>query len=95
MVSYLRGSVIGAIIGWGQTSGSYFPTGPNQKIEDWLRAGVKLVWVIDPDAKVVFCHEPTAVATRREADTLTGDPVLPGFAVPVAELFRLAGSVGA
>ena len=28
MVSYLRGSVIGAIIGWGQTSGSYFPTGP-------------------------------------------------------------------
>jgi Uma2 family endonuclease len=61
----------------------------NRKTEEWLAAGAKLVWVIDPDPKIVFCHTPTGVVIRREADTLTGDPVLPGFNVPVADLFRL------
>lgn len=61
----------------------------NRKVEEWLGAGVKLVWVIDPEAKLVHCHQPAAAATRRELDTLTGDPVLPGFAIPVADLFRL------
>ena len=64
----------------------------NQKIAEWLGAGVRLVWVIDPDARTVFGYHadrPDTADIRREADTLTGDPVLPGFAVPVAELFRL------
>ena len=50
----------------------------NQKVADWLKAGVRLVWVIDPEAKTVFCHDrdqPGVVAIRREADTLTGEPV--------------------
>ena len=59
------------------------------RIRDWQTAGAKLVWVIDPDPKIVFCHAPTGVVIRRESDTHTGDPVLPGFAVPVADLFRL------
>ncbi|MGL6096353.1 MAG: Uma2 family endonuclease, partial [Fimbriiglobus sp.] len=56
----------------------------NRKVEDWLRAGTRLVWVIDPDARLVFGHRPDGVDIRREADSLTGEPVLPGFTVPVA-----------
>ena len=64
----------------------------NRTVQEWLTAGAKLVWVIDPDAKLVFCHRPDGVDIRREADTLTGEPVLPGFSCPVADLFRLPGA---
>jgi Uma2 family endonuclease len=67
----------------------------NRKVQEWLAAGAKLVWVIDPDAKLVFCHRPDGVDIRREADTLTGEPVLAGFACPVADLFRLPGAAAA
>ncbi|MBX9582237.1 MAG: Uma2 family endonuclease [Gemmataceae bacterium] len=60
-----------------------------EKIEDWLGAGVPLVWEVAPKSRLVVCHRPDGSVTRRDGDTLTGDPVLPGFAVPVADLFRL------
>ena len=59
----------------------------NRKTREWLIAGAKMVWVIDPDEKIVVCHTPVDVVIRREGDALTGDPVLPGFSVPVVELF--------
>lgn len=69
----------------------------NQKTREWLDAGVRLVWVIDPDARTVFAYHRDRPATAdivREGDTLTGDPVLPGFALPAADLFRFpAGNV--
>jgi Uma2 family endonuclease len=61
----------------------------NRKVEEWLRAGARLVWVIDPDPRLAFAHRPDGVEVRREADALTGDPVLPGLVVPLADLFRL------
>jgi Uma2 family endonuclease len=64
----------------------------NQKVAEWLGAGVRLVWVIDPDAQTVYAYRtdrPNTSDVWRAADTLTGEPVLPGFAVPVADLFRL------
>ena len=64
----------------------------NQKLAEWLAAGAKLVWVIDPDAKTVqgyFSARPNSPGLWREGDTLPGEPVLPGFSVPVADLFRL------
>ena len=57
------------------------------KVRDYLAAGAALVWVADPDARTVTAHrvnQPPAVFAA--ADTLTADPVIPGFAVPVAEL---------
>jgi Uma2 family endonuclease len=59
------------------------------KREFWLAAGVRVVWEVDPDAKLVLAHSAAGVARFREADTLTAEPVLPGFAVPVADLFKL------
>jgi Uma2 family endonuclease len=59
-----------------------------EKVEDWLNAGVRLVWVIDPATKTVRVHragQPTQVL--HEQDTLSGEDVLPGFACKVSELF--------
>ena len=60
------------------------------KCDEYFRAGVRVVWVIDPDARVVAAHNADgSVQLFRDADPLTCD-LLPGFAVPVANLF--AGS---
>lgn len=63
------------------------------KRKEWLAAGAKLVWVVDPDDRSVSAYrsgEPVRVF--QETDTLTGDPVLAGFSCPVADLFRLPGA---
>jgi Uma2 family endonuclease len=66
-------------------------TGPEveAKVHEYLAAGVELVWVADPDARTVTAHRANqSPQVFAAADTLTADPVIPGFAVPVAELFR-------
>jgi Uma2 family endonuclease len=66
-------------------------TGPEveAKVREYLTAGVELVWLADPDAQTVTAHRPNQPSQVFAAtDTLTADPVIPGFAVPVAELFR-------
>jgi Uma2 family endonuclease len=66
-------------------------TGPEveAKVREYLAAGVELVWVADPDARTVTAHRPSQPPqVFAAADTLTADPVIPGFAVPVADLFR-------
>jgi len=60
------------------------------KKQEYFDAGVKLVWVLEPDDRTVAAHEPgKPVKLFTTADTLVTD-LLPGFAVPVAKLF--AGS---
>ena len=59
-----------------------------EKIELYLAAGVPLVWVIDPDLRVVHVHrpneEPVSYNIRQQ---LTAEPHLPGFQIAVADLF--------
>jgi Uma2 family endonuclease len=60
-----------------------------QKVSDYLTAGVRAVWVIDPRRRTVKVHrvgEPPQVL--READTLTAEGIFPGLAYPVASLFQ-------
>lgn len=63
------------------------------KTELWLSAGVLLVWNIDPKAQAVTVHqagrEPQIVGID---DVLGGADVLPGFTLPVRNLFRETGS---
>lgn len=62
----------------------------NEKRTEWLEAGAQLVWVVYPDRQEVYAHWPDGTATLfRRTDTLTAEPVLPEFRVPVADLFRL------
>jgi Uma2 family endonuclease len=60
-----------------------------EKIAEYLRMGVRLVWVIDPQRQriTVFApdQEPTTYAAENELD---GGEVLPGFRCRVAEFFE-------
>ena len=60
-----------------------------RKALDYLEAGTRLVWVLDPVAKIVMVYrsENDIETLTREA-TLTGEDVVPGFTCPVAQLFE-------
>jgi Uma2 family endonuclease len=64
----------------------------NERLEDWLAAGVKLIWVVHPVKKTVEVHLAENSHRLRVGDTLTADPVLSGFSLPLADLFARAGS---
>ena len=58
------------------------------KVALYLQAGVRLVWLVDPDEQTVIVFRPDATPEKLDATmTLDGGDVLPGFSVPVAELF--------
>ena len=59
-----------------------------QKAFDYLEAGTRLVWVLDPVAKAVTVYRSESdIETLTHAATLTGESVVPGFACPVGQLF--------
>lgn len=63
------------------------------KRNEWLAAGAKLVWIVDPDERSVTAYQSGKQPTLyQNGDTLPGEPVLPGFSVAVADLFRLPTS---
>jgi Uma2 family endonuclease len=59
-----------------------------EKIEIYQKAGVALVWVVNPYDQTITIYrldtEPELVNVRQE---LSGEPHLPGFCVAVAEVF--------
>jgi Uma2 family endonuclease len=58
------------------------------KIDEYFRAGVRLVWVIFPAHGLVHVYESwTTVRILTRADTLDGGAVVPGFQLPLRELF--------
>lgn len=58
------------------------------KLQFYLRHGVRLVWVVDPEDETVTVYAPDADSRLlRRADTLDGGEVLPEFALPLADLF--------
>lgn len=59
-----------------------------ERVEEYFRAGVPLVWLVLPAQERVYIYtSPTAVRILSRADELTGDPVLPAFRLPLADLF--------
>jgi Uma2 family endonuclease len=69
-------------------SSSNTPAEMARKRLDYFTAGVRLVWEIDPDARTVSVY--TGVDTVRllsAQDTLDGGAVLPGFTLPLRDLF--------
>lgn len=62
------------------------------KVAEYLAAGVRVVWVFYPERGLADVYEPAGVARHlTRADTLDGGPVLPGFTLPLAELFPPPG----
>ena len=60
-----------------------------KKLRTYLEAGVKLVWIIDPDIETITVHQPAAEPMMlRKSETMVGDPHLPGLQFPVAAVFE-------
>jgi Uma2 family endonuclease len=60
-----------------------------QKVGQWLAGGVRLVWVVYPEAREVVVHHPDRHSqTLVLGEELSGEDVVPGFRVAVSELFE-------
>ncbi len=61
-----------------------------QKIREYLAAGARLVWVVDPHNRTVTAHHPSGDArTYSGAEPVGGEDVLPGFSFCASDLFEI------
>jgi Uma2 family endonuclease len=59
-----------------------------EKVERYHRAGVALVWLVQPRRRAVEVHASgQAPRLLREGDVLDSGDVVPGFRLPVADIF--------
>jgi Uma2 family endonuclease len=62
--------------------------GGQQRILDYVEAGVPLVWVIDPRSRSAIAYRADGSARLvRENEVLDAEEIVPGFRLPLAELF--------
>ncbi len=60
----------------------------SDKVAEWIEAGSRSVWVVDPRSRTVIVHEPEREPRLLdEADTLFGGDLLPGFELDVRRIF--------
>lgn len=58
-----------------------------EKVADWLKAGTRLVWVVDPGRRQVCIYHADGTETLlSDADTLDGEDVLPGFEIKIVDI---------
>ena len=61
-----------------------------RKITDYLTNGVEVVWLIDPEQRIVTVYQPDKTPVIVQGDQeLTCESILPGFRCVLDELFRL------
>jgi Uma2 family endonuclease len=66
------------------------PAELQEKVADYIGAGVRRVWVVDPRTRSVTVHRPDGSARLLKVDdVLEGEDVLPGFALRLDRLFAL------
>lgn len=59
-----------------------------KKVREWLQFGARMVWVVSPELRTITVYRSlNDIVVLTENDTLDGGEVIPGFAVPVAEIF--------
>ena len=60
-----------------------------RKLQEYFAAGVRMAWVIDPATRTVSVHrsggEPRSVTA---GEVIAGEDVLPGFELPVDDVFE-------
>ncbi len=60
----------------------------NLKVSEYFAAGTRLVWIIDPDTHTAEVYTTPGECRRLKAtQSLDGGEVLPGFKLPLKELF--------
>jgi Uma2 family endonuclease len=59
-----------------------------QKVQEYVGAGVRLVWVVNPDNRTVRVHRLEGTTTDLdELDEVSGENVLPGFTCRAGDFF--------
>jgi Uma2 family endonuclease len=59
------------------------------KVQNWLDAGCRVVWLVDPRRQTVHVHQSgSEIQVFGLSDTLADGPLLPGFSLAVAEIFK-------
>ena len=58
------------------------------KVAEWLKSGARAVWVVSPKLHTVTVYcSLTEIVVLTENDRLDGGDVVPGFQIPIAEIF--------
>ncbi len=58
------------------------------KMQEYLENGAKLGWLIDPENKRVYVYRPgEPVRELKNPESVSGDPVLPGFVLDLREIW--------
>ncbi len=58
------------------------------KVAEWLESGVRMLWVVSPKMRAVTVYRSlTEIAVLTDKDRLDGGDVVPGFQIPIAEIF--------
>ncbi len=58
-----------------------------EKLYEYTRAGIRLVWIVDPHHKTAIVAHGGRLRSIGPDGQLEGFDVLPGFALPLADLF--------
>ena len=57
-----------------------------RKVEAYLEAGTKEVWVVYPDGQNIYLHTPSGIRRLSATDRLT-TPLLPDWSIAISDLF--------
>lgn len=64
------------------------------RVGEFLRSGIRLVWVVDPESREIAVHRADRPPVILEGEQeITGDDVLPGFRCRIQEFFQVPGQV--
>ena len=63
-------------------------TDVEERVEEYLNAGARALWVVDPRRRTITDYRSlTDITILTENDTLDGTDIIPGFSCNVAEVF--------
>jgi len=67
----------------------------DEKINEYLLAGVRLIWIVSPSTRTVRIHRPRTaengpISILSAEESISGEDVLPGFACPISKFFETA-----
>jgi len=60
-----------------------------EKVAEYLEAGTKMVWIVDPNTKTVTIYRSFEdIQILTEEDEVDGSDIVPGFQYPLSRIFR-------
>ncbi len=61
----------------------------DEKVDEYLQAGVRLVWVVNPQTRVVHVRRADgSVSMLRGKQMLSGEDIVPGFECSLTDIFQ-------